>query len=262
MSQVWIDQLQGDGPFFGGAPSSLRVIVRTDADCQQVSISVRVTDASSPLLASATVFVSFQSTAPAQGLAVLQFSPPAGVTLKCGDTLYIEALCSGAGNAPDARTLPIMCKPDPNGGSGGGGGNGGGGGGPGGPSWPPMRCLFTAAAAAYAMLAGLESFAIGIGTQDAALLAAGTALLAAAGLSWALWKYWCGPSSCVRIGLLCYVFKMALLGALPVIAFSTSASIILVIVAYGSIAGVLVTRLRALHCPVPSARLPITQLPL
>ncbi|MEX0893609.1 MAG: hypothetical protein WEB88_15690 [Gemmatimonadota bacterium] len=46
------------------------------------------------------------------------------------------------------------------------------------------------------------------------------------------------------------------------IAFSSSALILLLVIGYGATAGLLVEALEENGCPVPSARQPLTQLPI
>ena len=116
--------------------------------------------------------------------------------------------------------------------------------------------------AAMALLAALACIAIGIGTQNAIVLETGLALLPVVAVAWALWMFWCGPSLCTRLAVLCWVFKRGFIAALPVLFFSTNNMIILVIVGYGSVGGILVQVLRERGCPVPSARLPLTQIPI
>ena len=57
-------------------------------------------------------------------------------------------------------------------------------------------------------------------------------------------------------------FKRAFIGSVFVLPFSSNAAIVLILICYGSAAGSLVLALRSRSCPVPSARLPLTQLPI
>jgi hypothetical protein len=76
---------------------------------------------------------------------------------------------------------------------------------------------------------------------------------------WSLWLFWCAPSACVRLAVLCWVFKRAFIASLVFIPLAIvvpmAVAVVLVIIAYGSAAGILV------HSKVPSARLPLTQIP-
>jgi hypothetical protein len=122
--------------------------------------------------------------------------------------------------------------------------------------------MFTAAGAAFGLLAALALIAIGVGMQNPVLLTVAAVLLGTVAISWSLWVFWCGPSLCVRLAVLCWVFKLGFIAAIPVLAFSSSAVIVLVIIGYGTMAGLLVHGLRARHCTVPSARRPLTQIPI
>lgn len=253
--RIVIEGIHAGPPYVGGGPLAATVVARSSDHCPQVRVTVRATGPGSPVLADQTVAVDFAQPATGPdflpGLVTLGFAlPPVG--LRCGDMLHVEVRCSQDPSCAAGGSFAIACKPPPE--TGMPGGDGG--------WWPPMRCLFTAAAAAMALLAALAAIAVGIGTQLPALLATGLGLVAVAAVAWALWVQWCGPSLCTRLAVLCWVLKRGFIAALPVLAFSTSAGIVLVAIGYGALAGILVHALRARNCPVPSARLPLTQIPI
>ncbi|HSS18989.1 MAG TPA: hypothetical protein VLL54_02845 [Pyrinomonadaceae bacterium] len=262
--QIVIEGIQAGPPYTSdGLPTEAIVVARSSHYCDEVHVQVHIADAGSQNIADQNVTVDFSgaSSDPAllPGLITLRFDLPPLSEFRCGDLLFVEITCVADEGCTKHDWFPIQCKPapgEPGSGSDNGNGNGNGG------HWPPLRCLFTAAAAAFALLAALACIAIGIGTQNPTSLATGIALLGASSLAWALWAYWCGPGLCVRLAVLCWVFKCGFLAAIPVLFFSTNMVIILVIIAYGSIAGLLVEKLRKHNCPVPSARQPLTQIPI
>ncbi len=261
---IVIEAIESVPPFNQGLPIEAVVSARSSHYCTEVNVRVHIAGPGSADIINqspCTVDFSGASSNPAllPGLITVPFTLPPIAELRCGDLLFVEVICAADTNCFGSGWLPITCKPAP--GEPGSGsespenGNGG-------PHWPPWRCLFTAAAAAFALMAALACLAIGIGTHDSTSIARGIALLGASSLAWALWSYWCGPTRCVRLAVLCWVFKCGFLAALPVLFFSTNMVIILVIIAYGTIAGLLVQELRKLGCPVPSARQPLTQIPI
>ena len=264
--QIVIEGLQADPPYvFGDQPTQATVVARSSDHCTRLRVTVRAAGSSSPAITDQEIDVDFSNavtgTGTTLGLVTTTFLVPP-VDLQCGDQLWVEATCVQDASCTASGWFRIVCKPDPGGGgTPAGGPPGGGDDGGGGRWWPPTRCIFTAAGSAMGLLAALALIAVGIGTRNVALLTAAAALIAVVGISWALWAYWCAPSTCVRLAVLCWVFKRGFIAALPVLAFSTNMVIVLVIVAYGAIAGILVDKLRAQGCAVPSARLPLTQIP-
>jgi hypothetical protein len=264
--QIIIEGIQSGPPYSSGLPTEAVVVARSSQHCAEVHVRVHIAGPGSPDIINQFVTVDFSGASSdpnlLPGLIKLRFEWPSIVELHCGDRLFVEVTCQQDANCSASGSFTIDCKPAP--GEPGSGtdddddnnGNGNGNG------WPPIRCLFTAAGAAFALLAALACIAIGIGTVNPTSLATGIALLGASSLAWALWAYWCGPSRCVRLAVLCWVFKCGFLAALPVLFFSINMTIILVIIAYGSIAGLLVQELRKHGCPVPSARQPLTQIPI
>jgi hypothetical protein len=263
--QISIQGLQTNPPYANGdEPTHLQVVGRSSAYCTRVRVVVYSAGPGSPTLFDQPLDVDFSNafgqTGIDFGLIVATFNLPQ-VGLRCGDQLYVEMRCVADPGCQAQGWFSIACKPRPQD-LGGSSGTPGSGNGSGSWTWPPSRCLFTAATAAFLLLAGLGLLALGIGTQNAASVAAGAGLIAAAGVAWALWEFWCGPTRCVRLGVLCWVFKRAFIVAIPVLFFSTAPMIVLVLIGYGSAAGLLVRALRASQCPVPSARLPLTQIPI
>jgi hypothetical protein len=267
--QIVLEGIEASPPYLlGNQPVTMTVTARCTADCTNARVIVRAAGPGSPALVDQVVVVQFPqpsgSPGPLPGLILLAFLPPSQLGLICGDYLRVEVTCEDDPSCLAAAMARVTCKPEPPGtppprddpenpd--------------PGGPDphphWPHWRCLFTAAAAAMALLAGLFNFALGVATQNGVLIDAGGLLLGVAAAAWALWDYWCDPDVCTRVGVLCWVFKRAFLAALPMIPFSTNMVILLVIIAYGSIAGLLVQWLQKRHCFVPAARGPLTQFPI
>jgi len=104
--------------------------------------------------------------------------------------------------------------------------------------------------------------ATGVGMQQFGLLVAAFVMIGTAGGLWALWMIVCSPDICTKLGVLCWVFKRAFIGSLFVLPLSSNAAVVLILIGYGSVAGLLVITLRNRGCSVPSARLPLTQLPI
>jgi hypothetical protein len=264
MCQIVLEQLQASPPYVSGnQPSRVTVQARATGDCRRARVTLRVA-AGAAVIATQSVTVVHGPSAvlPLTGLITATFALPS-VGLQCGDPLFVEVVCLDDAACAARGMLAIHCKPDPGGDGPGGGGDGPGGGGDGpGGGWPAARCLVSAVAATTMLLAALSLIAYGVGTSNAGPVALGTGLLAPAGVAWALWRTWCQPSRCVRLGVLCWVFKRGFLLAIPVIPLSTNVAIILVLIAYGSVAGILVQELRRRGCSVPSARLQLSQLPI
>jgi hypothetical protein len=262
--QIHIEGISAGPPYPGGLPQAIAVFGRTTADCTSVNLVVRVAGPGSPPLVSTTVPVGVgDSNVGPQGLPGLfvhQLALPSQLGLACGDVLFVEATCSDNPNCRDSGSSSITCKPGSLGsgpGTGPGPGNGSGNGG-----WPPSRCFWSGVSAAMALLAGLTLLGVGIALMDSVTTTAAVVLFGIAGLAWALWVFWCQPSTCVKLAVLCWVFKRAFIASIPILGFSISALSILVLIGYGAAAGILVDRLQRNRCPVPSALGPITQIPL
>lgn len=263
--QIRIEGIGAGPPFPNGLPQAIAISGRTSADCTSLNLVVRVTGPGSPALVNTTVPVGIgDANVGAEdlpGLFLHQMALPSQLGLACGDPLFVEATCTSDPGCQDSGSFPIRCKPGPGGdGDGDPGDDDGNGNG-----WPPSRCFWTGVSSAMTLLAALTVFAIGIALMDAAMIATATALFAVAAAAWALWVFWCGPSWCVRMAVLCYVFKRAFIVSipvLPILGFGISALSILVVIGYGAIAGILVDRLQRNGCPVPSALGSITQIPL
>jgi hypothetical protein len=256
--QVVIQGIQAGPPYALYSPQTLTVVGRTTADCTSVRVVVRAGGPASAVMHDQTVTTTVaDATAVLSQLVVTNFLA-GSLGLECGDRLYVEMTCSQDAACSDQGMYVIACKPDPRPGGSDHTGNGNGNG------WPPSRCLFTAAAGAMMLLAALTMIATGVALVQPAVVAAGLALVAAAAIPWSLWLFWCQPSTCVRLAVLCWVFKRAFIAALPFIPLalilSVATPILLVIIAYGSVAGILVDRLVRRGCQVPSARRSLTQI--
>lgn len=258
--QVKIEGINAGPPFPGGLPQAIAVFGRTSADCTSLSLVVRIAGPGSPPIVSTTVPVGMSdaNAGPQDlpGLFLYQLALPSQLGLACGDSLFVDATCSDNPGCRDCGPFAITCKPAPPG-PGPDPGNGHGNGG-----WPPSRCFWSGVSAAMTLLAGLTLLGVGIAVMNSATVTAAMVLLGVAGLAWALWIFWCQPSSCVRLAVLCWVFKRAFIASIPILGFTVSALSILVLIGYGAAAGILVDRLQRNRCPVPSALGPITQIPL
>lgn len=255
---VRLEQLASAPPYANGLPQTIDIYGRASADCASVRVVVRAVGPGSPIIAQAVVPVGFapNNGADLPGLFRFQFAVPAQLGLACGDLLFIEAICAVDPSCRDARHIPVLCKSPPAVGpvtSPPGGGSGG---------WPPSRCFWSAASAAMTFLAALVTLGLAVALMNASLIAAAAALFAISAAAWALWKFWCAPSFCVQFGVLCWVFKRAFILSLPTLGFTHNAMTALLLIGYGAVAGILVHRLQKAGCPVPSARQPLTQLPI
>lgn len=264
---IHIEGIQATPPYLNGnEPMYARIVARSSDHCSRMHVVVRAAGPDSPMLSSNEVEVDFSNALAESGidlgLVVSTFTLPQ-VGLRCGDALYVEISCVQDPTCTANGWFPIVCKPAPAEGNGGAGGVGGGeDAGGGGTWWPPTRCMFTAAGAAFGLLAALALIALGTGMQNAAMITAAAVLLGTVAISWSLWVFWCAPSLCVRLAVLCWVFKRGFIAAIPVLVVSSSAIIVLVIVGYGATAGLLVHALRVRNCAAPSARRPLTQIPI
>jgi len=253
---IRLEQISSSPPFAsGGLPQTLEVYGRASNDCSSVRVSIAVAGPGSPTITNAVVPIGFPPDPGSDlpGLFVYRVALPGQLGLQCGDTLHVEAICIDDPQCRDVRDMVIDCKPAPAGGGGGTGTNGG---------WSPTRCFWTGVSAAMTLLAALVTLGIGIALMVPVTNAAAIVLFGIAAAAWALWAFWCGPGTCVRLAVLCWVFKRALILSIPTLGFTLSALVILLLVGYGSIAGILVDRLRRMGCPIPSALQPLTQIPL
>jgi hypothetical protein len=283
--QIEIESIQAEPPYFAGSqPNGASVIARA-SDCARVVVTVSVAGPGSQPVAMGEVGVDFSNAVmvgdATLGLVTFPFTVPA-VGLQCGDPLHVSVVCEADRGCAAEGLFPIKCKgivpgtgTTPGGGLPGGepGSEPGGGQGwptgewptgwPPGPGWwPPNRCAAAALLAADTLLAALVLLAAGVGWQRPGFVTIATAGLVAAGIAWALWLLWCAPSSCTKPAVACWVFKRAFIGTLAVLVFSTSAGVVFFAIGYGAVAGCLVNALRAQGCLVPSARLPLTQIPI
>jgi hypothetical protein len=261
--QIQIEGFQAGPPYSGNSPITVTVRGRTSGDCAQVRVIVKPTPTAIWPLFTQVLNVDYSSAVPSDpftGLFTATF-PLVAANLECGDELYVTANCVD-GSCSAGGMFPIECKPAPNGGNNGNGHNGNNGNGHGGNGnpWPPSRCLVSGITAAEALLGALAAFALAIAIHSPVAWAAGVVALAIFAAAWALWLFWCGPDICTRTGVICWVFKRAFIASWAAIPFSTDALTLLVIMGYGSVAGLLVARLQAIHCTVPSSRRPITSI--
>jgi hypothetical protein len=270
--RILIEGIVAEAPFqSGGEPDWVSLAVRVN-DCTDVvaTVDVPLPDGRR-LLDHQTIHVDYPLL-PADpalpGLAIWRFRlPQAPVGLHCSDVVNVEVYCEAHTNCVATKPLPIRCKwispgqpgddgnPDVD--------NGNNQNGNGGINWPSLGCLSSGLTGAMILLFALAGLAFGIALANAATINSSIgAIVFAAGLL-GTWAALCPRSWCTKVGVMCWVFKWAFILSLLMLVFVTiNPLIILVVVTYGSIAGLLVSLLRANGCLVPSSRLFITQLPL
>jgi len=230
----------------GGWPIDVTVTARCTDHCQQARVIVRDPALGSLVIADQTVTVDFSQAGSAPdeltGIVSHRFTL-IPLSKRCGDQLRVEVRCSQNQDCAATKTIAITCKPPP----------------PGiGWNW----CRLWVLLAAGTLIAALLLIAAGIGMQQFGLIVAALVMIGIAGGLWALWIVFCSPDICTKLGVLCWAFKRAFIGSLFVLPLSSNASVVLVLIGYGSAAGLLVLALRNRDCTVPSARLPLTQLPI
>jgi hypothetical protein len=255
--QVVIEGIRAGPPYSGDQPHSATVAGRTTHDCLQVRFKVRAGGPASSIIVDQTVATTITDPGGAlPRVATVAFSLT-GQTIACGEQLYVEMICANDPSCLDSGMIVVACKPSPDevppttqpp------------------PSQPPLsRCLVFGAGSAIMLVLALVTFAIGVATSSPATTAAAAAIAVAALVLWQLWVFFCHPSLCARLAVLCWTFKRAFIFSLVFVpllpTLLVSVMIILVIISYGSIAGILVERLIRRGCRVPSGRLPITQIP-
>jgi hypothetical protein len=197
------------------------------------------------VVADQTVAVDFSQAASApdelKGVISLHFTL-IPLSKRCGDQLQVQVTCSQDQACTATDYFDRLQTPPPNIGW----------------NWCRLWILF----ATGILVPALILIAAGFGMQQSALILAALVMIGIAGGLWALWMIVCSPDICTRLGVLCWVFKRAFIGSLFVLPFSSNAAIVLILICYGSAAGSLVLALRSRSCPVPSARLSLTQLPI
>lgn len=236
------------GPTYlpGGWPIQVSVTARCTDHCQQARVIVRDPALGSLVVADQTVAVDFSQAASApdelKGVISLHFTL-IPLSKRCGDQLQVQVTCSQDQACTATRTISIDCKPPP-------------------PNIGWNWCRLWILLATGILVPALILIAAGFGMQQSALILAALVMIGIAGGLWALWMIVCSPDICTRLGVLCWVFKRAFIGSLFVLPFSSNVAIVLILICYGSAAGSLVLALRSRSCPVPSARLSLTQLPI
>ncbi len=250
-----IGGINGEAVTGAGLPTRLRVYVRRQGNCDQVEITVRVTQNGQALF-SATAQPDSNGTASAE----FMVEPP---VFACGALLWVEARCVDGNTCSATAPVAIDCKGIP------GAGPGGGPGGPGGPGeddWPwslppELFCPLIGRAFTSALMTGIVATLVGIAMSQAAVAGVGIAIVAAAFGILAVWRRWCSLPYCYFWGAILWVLKRCLLaGAILTLVFVSVATLLCTLV-LGVAAGIVTNRLRKAHCPLPSLTTPLTQLP-
>ena len=230
----------------GGWPIEVTVTARCTDHCQQARVIVRDPALGSLVVADQTVAVDFSQAGSAPdeltGIVSLRFTL-IPLSKGCGDQLQVQVTCSQDQACTATKTITVICKPPP-------------------PSIGWNWCRLWVLLAAGTLFAALVLIATGVGMQQFGLLVAAFVMIGTAGGLWALWMIVCSPDICTKLGVLCWVIKRAFIGSLFVLPLSSNAAVVLILIGYGSVAGLLVITLRNRGCSVPSARLPLTQLPI
>jgi hypothetical protein len=244
--QVVILSIIAAPPYIGNRPLAAAVAGRTTDDCAHVRFVVRAGGPSSAVITDQIVDTAVSDPGGALPRIATATFPVIG-TIACGDQLYVEMSCTDVSSCQDSGFVMVECKPPPDG-------------------QPISRCLLFGAGSAVMLVLGLVTFATGVAMSSPATIAWAAAVLGLALMLWQLWMFFCHPSLCTRLAVLCWAFKRAFIFSLAfvplLVPLWVSATIMLVIIAYGSIAGILVNLMMRRGCRIPSARLPITQVPV
>jgi len=135
------------------------------------------------------------------------------------------------------------------------------------PDWldpPEIVCPALGRSFLIGLVSALVLLVTAAATLDVLTWIGGLAALAVATGLFATWTWWlpCVPGRCVVWSAICWGFTMAAMIGAPVALASGSVAALLLVLAYATIAGMSVTKLRYLRCRVPSAWTPLSQLPL
>ncbi|HMH18969.1 MAG TPA: hypothetical protein VK572_12570 [Burkholderiales bacterium] len=282
-------ELQASEPYVNGLPTRYAAIGHASRNCTRVHVIVRATP-NGPAIFDAFADTIYQQLVPGtadldpqnDGSWRVDFAPPI-VGLPCGLELWVDATCvSGTGGCGFHDWSKLGCKnhPDRPGpgedsqpgsddgtdhGPGGGTGHGPDDGRPM-PPWvwdpPSIACPRFGGSFLRLLLLGLTLVAGGVCIGSAAIVFVGVGTLAAAGLMYSIWQYWCAPNYCYFWGGVLWVFKRATLAATVFALASLSLSGWLLMIGYGIVGGWVMLRLQRHHCEVPSGRTPMNQLPL
>lgn len=269
-------ELEANPPYPNGLPTSIVAFGHASHDCTRVHVVVRAGATGTQTPPPLVVFDGFADTAyqsivlgtsadDPQNDGVWQVEFPAPPGFPCGLQLWVDATCvAGGGTCAVHGWRTLGCKNNPQSpGAGGGSGPGAGTGTSDWPwPWPPfLTCPRFGRLFVTLLLLGLVLVAWWICMPSAAILAAGGAALALAGLAYFAWQYWCLSPYCYVWGGVLWAFKRATLAALVLALIYLSFSGWIVMIAYGTIGGWVMLRLQRSHCPIPSGRTPLQQLP-
>ncbi len=244
-----IGGINGEAVTGGGLPTQLRVYVRRQGKCDQVEITVRVTQ-NGPAMFTAMATPDNNGTATA-GFIV---EPP---IFACGSPLWVEARCAAGGECSASAQVSIDCKVPSDGGSGG----------PNNGNWPwpfppQLFCPLIGRGFTLALFTGIVTFLTGVAMALPPAIGAGVAIVVAAFGILAVWRHWCAIPYCYFWGAILWVLKRCLLAGAILTLFFVSAATLLCTLAIGFAAGVVTNRLRKAHCGLPRMITPLTQLPL
>ena len=248
-------EVQSDGPLIAGFVTAVNVIGHASRNCTRVHVTVRTSQLGTTLF-SGDATTQYQAIQPGtsasdqanDGLWQIQFSVALN-GLHCGDELWVEAQCiDGGGTCQTQGTQGIQCKQTPG-------------------TWPwpdppQIACPRWGRIFLELLFIALVLIAAGVSAASVATIAAGLVALAAAAGMRAFWEGWCVPPRCVFWGGVVWVYKWATLAALLLAIGYRSFAGWLVMIAYGIVTGWIALYLQRRHCRVPSARTPLSQLPL
>jgi hypothetical protein len=279
-------ELQASEPYVNGLPTRYVAIGHASRNCTRVRVIVSVSPGGTAIF-DAFADTIYQQLVPGtaeldpqnDGLWQVEFAPPI-VGLPCGLKLWVDATCvSGTGGCGFHDFCKLTCKnhpdrpgpgedsqPGPDDGTGhgpGGGTDPGSNDRPHGVWDPPaIACPRFGRQFLQLLLLGLTLIAGGVCMGSPATVLVGAGALAAAGVLYAIWQYWCAPNYCYFWGGVLWVFKRATLAAMVFALASLSLRGWLLMIGYGIVGGWVMLRLQRHDCEVPSGRTPLNQLPL
>ena len=265
-------ELQANAPYANGLAINLTVYGHASRNCPRVHVRVR-TSQNGPMLCDVLVDAHFnavqQGTDPLapenDGTWSADFvGPESGIP--CGMQLWVDAWCTGGdGDCEFHDWRAVRCKNHPGRADPGEDSQPGSGGS--GSDWPwpdPPHIICPQFGRAYLslLLFGLLALAWGISARSATFITLGVTSIALAEGIRLFWFHWCVPNSCYFWGGVLWVFKRATAGAMVCALANRSFAGTLVMIAYGVIGGWVLHHLQRRHCPVPSGRTAMAQLPL
>jgi hypothetical protein len=89
-----------------------------------------------------------------------------------------------------------------------------------------------------------------------------TAIGVAFAVFFSIWAFFCQPHMCYVLGAILWVMKRATIVALVLLVLAPHLAMLTTLWIIGATAGVLTGWMRKRHCPMPSLRTPMNQLPV